>query len=184
MLLKNVIKKSGDWVRCAETVNGTQVIIEKLEEGHEYEFRIMAENTNGLSESLVTEKAVLVKNPFNKMFLFYSIAQPVEWTPPRNDGGNPVKGYIVKRRDKVAKKECTKTNRGELHKGTNLFHENIKVMKEYEYRVSAINGAGPGESSSSSGGIATGSKKGISTLNILLIVFTFCKHETNKQSAS
>jgi len=63
-------KKSGDWVRCSEAVNGTEVTISKLKEGHEYEFRVMAENINGLSEPLVTEKAVLVKNPFSKFFLF------------------------------------------------------------------------------------------------------------------
>lgn len=58
-------KSSGDWVRCAEAVNGTEVTIGKLKEGHEYEFRVMAENLNGLSEPLVTEKGVLVKNPFS-----------------------------------------------------------------------------------------------------------------------
>ena len=59
-------KKSGDWVRCTDTVSGTQVTIQKLKEGHEYEFRVMAENANGVSEPLVAEKATLVKNPFSK----------------------------------------------------------------------------------------------------------------------
>ena len=41
----------------------------------------------------------------------------MKWAPPRNDGGNPVKGYIVERREKAAKKkEWTKINRGEVHK--------------------------------------------------------------------
>ena len=60
-------KQSGDWVRCAEGVNGTEVTIGKLKEGHEYEFRVMAENANGLSEPLVTDKGVLVKNPFSML---------------------------------------------------------------------------------------------------------------------
>ena len=59
-------KKSGDWVRCSEAVNGTEVTISKLKEGHEYEFRVMAENSNGLSEPLVTERGTLVKNPFSE----------------------------------------------------------------------------------------------------------------------
>ena len=59
-------KKSGEWVRCSDSVSGTSVTIPKLKEGHEYEFRVMAENVNGLSEPLVTEKAILVKNPFSK----------------------------------------------------------------------------------------------------------------------
>ena len=60
-------KKTGEWVRCADSVNGTEVTIPKLKEGHEYEFRVMAENMNGLSEPLVTDRPVLVKNPFSKL---------------------------------------------------------------------------------------------------------------------
>jgi hypothetical protein len=60
-------KKSGDWVRCNDAINGTEVTISKLKEGHEYEFRVMAENANGLSEPLATEKAILVKNPFSEL---------------------------------------------------------------------------------------------------------------------
>jgi titin len=59
-------KNSGEWVRCNDTINGTEVTVSKLKEGHEYEFRVMAENINGLSEPIMTEKAVLVKNPFSK----------------------------------------------------------------------------------------------------------------------
>ena len=141
MLLKKRDTKSGDWVRCSEAVNGTQVTVGKLKEGHEYEFRVMAENINGLSEPLLTDKAVLVKNPFSMfcvlfglIFEFRFVAAPgqsgtpecvsrnrdrieVKWAPPRNDGGNPVKGYIVERRDKTGKKkEWAKVNRGELQK--------------------------------------------------------------------
>lgn len=47
-------------------MSGTSCVIGKLKEGHEYEFRVIAENQNGLGEPLVTEKAVLAKNPFGK----------------------------------------------------------------------------------------------------------------------
>jgi hypothetical protein len=41
----------------------------------------------------------------------------VKWSPPRNDGGNPIKGYIIERREKSAKKrDWTKLNRGEMLK--------------------------------------------------------------------
>ena len=60
-------KKSGEWVRCSEPIKGTQVTLTKLKEGQEYEFRVMAENANGLSEPLVTDRSVLVKNPFGKL---------------------------------------------------------------------------------------------------------------------
>jgi hypothetical protein len=35
-----------------------------LKEGHEYEFRVIAENQNGESEPLETTSPVLAKNPF------------------------------------------------------------------------------------------------------------------------
>lgn len=38
-------------------------------------------------------------------------------------------------------------------------------MKEYEYRVTAVNDAGPGEASDSSGNIAARPEKGNSKLN-------------------
>ncbi|CAF5213438.1 unnamed protein product, partial [Rotaria magnacalcarata] len=37
-------KKSGDWVRCNDPIEGTEITVSKLKEGHEYEFRVMAEN--------------------------------------------------------------------------------------------------------------------------------------------
>lgn len=71
-------KKSGEWVRCSDQVRGTEVTVSKLKEGQEYEFRVMAENANGLSEPLVTDRPVLVKNPFsesdyNICSIFYTI---------------------------------------------------------------------------------------------------------------
>lgn len=59
-------KKTGDWTRCSDPINGTEVTVTKLKEGHEYDFRVLAENVNGLSEPLVIQKPVLVKNPFSK----------------------------------------------------------------------------------------------------------------------
>ncbi|CAF1142161.1 unnamed protein product [Rotaria sordida] len=161
-------KKTGEWVRCNDPINGTQVTLTKLKEGHEYDFRVMAENINGLSEPLVTEKPVLVKNPFTEP------GQPgtpecasrdrdhieIKWSPPRSDGGNPIKGYIIERREKgPKKKDWTDINRGDLHKGTNFVDDNVTPNKEYEYRVTAVNEAGPGEPSDSSGGIVAKPEK-------------------------
>ena len=50
-----------------EFVSGTSCAINKLKEGTEYEFRVIAENQYGLGEPLVTEKPVLAKNPFGKL---------------------------------------------------------------------------------------------------------------------
>jgi hypothetical protein len=137
-------KATGEWVRCTDPIRGTEVTITKLKDGHEYDFRVMAENANGVSEPLETDKPILVKNPFSK-FIYCSMkfvdhhghicvdepGQPgkpecksrdrdhieIKWTAPRNDGGNPIQGYIVERREVGNKKrDWTKLNRTDLHK--------------------------------------------------------------------
>lgn len=67
-------KKTGEWVRCNDPINGTEITVSKLKEGHEYDFRVLAENINGVSEALVTERPVLIKNPFSKLEIFLSIS--------------------------------------------------------------------------------------------------------------
>ncbi len=50
-------------------MNGTSVTIPKLKDGHEYDFRVIAENQNGQSEPLETDAATTAKNPFGYYFL-------------------------------------------------------------------------------------------------------------------
>ena len=60
-------KKSGDWVRCNDAINGTEITVSKLKEGHEYEFRVMATNEFGTSEPLRSSSPVVAKLPFSML---------------------------------------------------------------------------------------------------------------------
>lgn len=57
-------KNSDKWERVQDFCAGTSCTIPKLKEGHEYDFRVIAENQNGESEPLQTEHGTLAKNPF------------------------------------------------------------------------------------------------------------------------
>jgi fibronectin type 3 domain-containing protein len=144
-------RNSDKWERVSDCVAGTTYTVNKLKEGHEYDFRVMAENQFGESEPLVSSLAVVAKNPFDvpgspsKLECVSRSNQHIEvgWRKPSNDGGAPIKGYNVERKEKGAKKwvKCNK----ELVKDTNFYDEKVTQGKEYEYRVAAVNEGGEGE---------------------------------------
>ena len=65
--------KVGQWekVTAFAPKDATEIVVPKLKEGEEYKFRVQAENVNGLSEPLETDKATKAKNPFGKEVVNY-----------------------------------------------------------------------------------------------------------------
>ena len=61
--------KTGNWESVSSFVpkDATEFVVPKLKEGLEYKFRVMAENAQGLSEPLETERGVVAKNPFGRV---------------------------------------------------------------------------------------------------------------------
>ena len=60
--------EKGKWEKVAE-VQGNKCKVPKLQEGHQYKFRVIAENKNGDSEPLETESPVTAKNPYGECIL-------------------------------------------------------------------------------------------------------------------
>lgn len=58
-----------NWAQVSSKIKGDvlQINVEKLIEGHEYQFRIRAENTWGVGDPLITNP-VIAKNPFGESF--------------------------------------------------------------------------------------------------------------------
>ena len=145
----------GMWVPALINVpaNSTKATVPKLIENHEYEFRIMAENSQGLSEPLKTEKAIKAKAPFS---VPDRPGQPelvdsdrtfitIKWAAPRSDGGSPISGYDVERRD-MKSNRWIKVNKWPVPE--KLFTDDtVTDGHAYEYRVIANNKAGPSEPS-------------------------------------
>ena len=140
----------------------------KIEKNHKYHFRVAAENKQGVGEALETEESVLAKNPFDEPdapdapevldhdrdFVL------IRLKPPQRDGGAPIKGYIVERKE-------TKSNRWirinrNLFKDLELEDDTVREGKEYEFRVFAVNEAGASEPSSFSLPVLAKAKQGSS----------------------
>uniref|UniRef100_A0A915KHC4 Titin n=1 Tax=Romanomermis culicivorax TaxID=13658 RepID=A0A915KHC4_ROMCU len=67
----------------------------------------------------------------------------LQWTPPANDGGAPITGYVVERKDPTTK-EWVKVMETKEPKAS---IKNLKEGHEYQFRVKAVNKAGPGHPS-------------------------------------
>lgn len=70
-----------NWAQVSATVPITSCTVEKLIEGHEYQFRICAENKYGVGDPIFTEP-VIAKNPYGKQEHFPQVAPYLFEMPP------------------------------------------------------------------------------------------------------
>lgn len=158
MIEKKDLTHGGGWVPALAYVNAkyNHATVPRLLEGTKYEFRVMAENLQGRSDPLNTERPVVAKNQFgvpgapgrpeavdsDKDFI------KIKWTPPISNGGSPIIGYDVERREKNTGR-WIKLNSDPV-KGQEYTDDRVHDGGQYEYRVSAVNAAGPGKPSEAS----------------------------------
>ncbi len=145
--------KTGSWVPVSTFATNTFFTVPKLVEGHEYEFRVMAENLFGRSEPLVTDKPIVAKDPFvppGKPGRPHCTEHDrdhidIEWSAPYDDGGARVESYDIERKD-MKTGRWIKVNT-EPVRGTKYHDVRVQDGHQYEYRVVGVNKAGPGEPS-------------------------------------
>ncbi|GAA49620.1 twitchin [Clonorchis sinensis] len=138
------------WEPVAEVSKGTSVVAQKLEEGQPYQFRVMAVSSQGTSEPLETETETIAKNPYEKpgppekpeIVDHDRNRIDIKWEPPEDDGGAPVTGYHVERKEPKGQRwlRLTKAPQSERE----FTDDGVREGKEYQYRVIAVNAAGPG----------------------------------------
>uniref|UniRef100_A0A1I8G362 Ig-like domain-containing protein n=1 Tax=Macrostomum lignano TaxID=282301 RepID=A0A1I8G362_9PLAT len=164
--------KKREWETVSEMVAGTTFTANKLQEGHEYLFRVSAETAQGVGEPLETEEPTKIKNPFeepdapsppeildhNKTFV------KIAYKPPRSDGGAPILGYIIERKE-IKGTRWTKVTRDRVVE-LEFTDETVKENKEYEYRVTAVNKAGPSQPSGPSKHVKAKPAKAAPKLNL------------------
>lgn len=143
---------TGRWMPCAK-VKDTKAHIDGLKKGQSYQFRVKAVNKEGPSDALSTEKDTVAKNPYEapgkpktpEITDWDADRVSLEWQPPDSDGGAPITQYIIEKKGKHGREwqECAKVS-GD-HTSADVL--GLKEGEEYQFRVKAVNKAGPGDAS-------------------------------------
>jgi len=151
---------TGRWVPVC-TTRDPEADVGGLIPGHKYKFRVKAVNAEGETEPLENTKATEAKNPYTepdkpskpRIEDYDKNRVDLAWDAPANDGGAPITGYIVEKREKGGKKwiKAAKTTGPE----TNVRVDDLIEGAEYEFRVKAVNKAGPGAPSDPSVSVVT-----------------------------
>lgn len=155
--IEKMDEETGRWVPCGKAgPNDTKFAVNNLVPGKKYKFRVRACNKEGDSDELETDTGTVAKNPFDEPDKpgrpepvdWDSDHVDLQWKPPENDGGAPIEKYIVEKR----KKGTHKWHKAKETKGPEPFVtvDNLEEGEEYEFRVIAVNKAGPSEPSESS----------------------------------
>lgn len=142
------------WVPLCESV-ATSAEVDHLIEGHIYSFRVRAVNKQGESPPLNALESIIAVDPFGRpekpgtpsVVDWDTNRVDLEWTAPKRDGGAPITGYIIEKRPKFGQWE--KALEVDSDK-TNARVPDLTEGEEYEFRVIAVNKAGPGEPSEAS----------------------------------
>lgn len=100
--------KTGEWTKVSSVVMGTQFRVRNLKENQPYEFRVRAENSQGVSDPLESTEAFVAKSPFGvpgapgapTPLDTSEDSITLEWSRPYKDGGSPIQGYFVEKRIK------------------------------------------------------------------------------------
>lgn len=137
--------------KCAFTVKG-------LTEGKKYNFRVRAENIYGVSEPL-DGKPCVAKCPFDppdaptqpEILAYTPNSASLQWHPPEYCGGKPITGYIVEKRER-GNTDWQKVNNYPTP-NQSFIVQDLREGGRYEFRVIAVNEAGPGKPSKPSDAI-------------------------------
>ncbi|XP_023214551.1 twitchin-like [Centruroides sculpturatus] len=146
---------TGSWIPIGKT-HAPEMEVTGLTPGKSYNFRVKAVNKEGDSEPLETTEPITAKDPYNPP---EAPGKPeptdwnrdhvdLKWAAPDKDGGAPITHYIIEKKEKGSPRwEKAAEVPGDQTKGTAPF---LDDGKEYEFRVIAVNKAGPSEPSETS----------------------------------
>lgn len=156
-VVEKMDEATGRWVPAGETDGPeTNLEVDGLVPGKKYKFRVRAVNKQGKSEPLTTAQAIEAKNPFEEpgkagtpeIIDYDTNYVELKWDKPETDGGSPITGYVIEKRDKYnpSWEKCAEVQ-GDVTRGK---VNDLIEGTPYEFRIRAVNKAGPGEPSDAS----------------------------------
>lgn len=66
----------------------------------------------------------------------------LKWAPPAKDGGSPIKGYIIEIQDEGSSSWLPMNDAENLHPTTDFMVPNLRELKRYKFRITAVNDIG------------------------------------------
>ena len=135
------------------SANTLSYLSTKLVQGTRYSYRISAENKYGRSDPVEINEPVEAKYQFNvpdapENCQAKDVTKTgclVTFEPPKSDGGSPITGYVVERRQ-TATARWVRVTRDPIQQLSFKCNDLVEGL-EYEFRVIAENKAGPSEPS-------------------------------------
>ncbi|KAJ0005322.1 hypothetical protein NQD34_015216 [Periophthalmus magnuspinnatus] len=144
--------KRGVWSVHSNAVITNKAVVTRLIEGNQYIFRVRAENKMGpgpavQSESIVagTQFSVPGIPDAPEVTKIAKEEMTVEWCEPEHDGGKPITGYLLEKREEHAVR-WSPINKDPIP-GTRFTVTGLLPLHEYQYRVKAVNEIGVGGAS-------------------------------------
>ncbi|XP_069389298.1 immunoglobulin-like and fibronectin type III domain-containing protein 1 isoform X2 [Paralichthys olivaceus] len=120
--------------------------------GKKYNYRIYAENPEGLSDALETADSIMagimiLSGPPGapKVVSASKTCINLTWTPPEDDRGVPIIGYQVEKQKKDTNEWIALNALNEPIKDVKFAVKDVMEGAEYEFRVAAINESGSGD---------------------------------------
>uniref|UniRef100_A0A671UGG7 Titin n=1 Tax=Sparus aurata TaxID=8175 RepID=A0A671UGG7_SPAAU len=135
------------WTMVKGDITKTHFKVTGLLKGNEYIFRVLAVNKHGLGEALESE-AIKITDPYTvatapagvDVTTITGDSMTLNWCKPASDGGSPVTGYVIERREKTGMR-WVRVNRDPVVECTAVATK-LRKGCEYDFRVYAENAAG------------------------------------------
>ncbi|XP_029989165.1 immunoglobulin-like and fibronectin type III domain-containing protein 1 isoform X1 [Sphaeramia orbicularis] len=143
------------WTKLGDvTADKTSFRDRNVTHGKKYNYRIYAENPEGISDPLETADSIMA----GVMILSGPPGAPtvvsasktcinLTWTPPEDDRGVPIIGYQLEKRKKDTNQWIALNAVNEPIEDVKYACKDVTEGAEYEFRVSAINESGAGDPS-------------------------------------